>query len=108
MKTLDQKEFYRLAGARIREARGRNLTQEELAKATGLSRVSVVNIEAGRQKLLLHHIFRIAEALGLAPSELIAPLQSASASSLDLSSAGDAATFVRSALNNLGENRPEP
>jgi len=100
---FDQKRFYELAGARIREVRGKRLTQEELANSAGLSRVSVVNIEAGRQKLLLHHVFTLAAALGLPPAELIAPLQPAPAGGPDLSSAGDAAEFVRAALHNLSQ-----
>jgi len=99
----DLKQFYKLAGARVRETRGKKLTQEELAKATGLSRASVVNIEAGRQKLLLHHVFGIAEALGLTPAQLIAPLEPASPSGPDLSSAGDAAEFVQTALKKLSQ-----
>ena len=103
MEPINQKQFYMLAGARIREARGKKMTQEELAKATGLSRVSLVNIEAGRQKLLLHHVFSISAALGLPPAELIAPLQPASPSEPILSSAGDAEGFVRAALLNLSQ-----
>ncbi|MCB1129554.1 MAG: helix-turn-helix transcriptional regulator [Verrucomicrobiae bacterium] len=97
-----------MAGARIREARGKKLTQEELAKATGLSRVSVVNIEAGRQKLLLHHVFRIAEALGLSVSDLIAPLETVKISSRDFSSADDLAPFVTTGFNKISNQYPKP
>lgn len=103
MANLDQKQFYRFAGACVRQARGKTMTQEQLANATGLSRVSVVNIESGRQKLLLHHVFGIAEALGLTVAELIAPLQPSIPNEPDLSAAGDAAEFVTAALHNLSQ-----
>ena len=38
--------------------------QETLAKRTGLSRPTIANMEAGRQRIYLHHIETIAEALG--------------------------------------------
>lgn len=104
---IDQKQFYARAGASVRSARGKKMTQEELANATGLSRVSVVNIEAGRQKLLLHHVFAFAKALGLTPAELLAPLYPASPSGPDLSLAGDAKEFVQAALKNLTEGKPQ-
>jgi transcriptional regulator with XRE-family HTH domain len=40
-----------------------------------LTRTSVVNIEAGRQKLLVHNLFKLAEALGVRPTEIILPLE---------------------------------
>ncbi len=100
--TIDEpKQFYAAAGARIREARGKSVTQEQLARAAGLSRVSILNIEGGRQKLLLHHAIVIAHALGMSLTELVAPLMPKDDDKLDLSSAGDAEDFVRAALQNL-------
>lgn len=72
-----QEIFYKTLGARIRELRGAKLSQEQLATAAKLSRTSIVNIESGRQKLLLHNLFRIAEALGVQPSEVLHPLEPA-------------------------------
>ena len=72
---------YKAIGLRmrmIREALG--LTQDELAKRaapitltglTGLQRTSIVNIEAGRQRILLHDVERIAAALGTTPKGLL-------------------------------------
>lgn len=57
-------EIYRLLGqnvARLRNAKRR--TQAELAAEIGLTRASLANIETGRQKVLMHHIFRLANAL---------------------------------------------
>lgn len=46
-------------------------TQEDLAKKIGLTRTSVVNIEAGRQRVLLHDIEKIAGAFGSTPKHLL-------------------------------------
>src|SRR5438105_1680268 len=56
--------LYRFVGVRVR-ARRRSLemTQEDLGTQTGLSRTSVTNLERGRQKVPLHQLLRIAEAL---------------------------------------------
>lgn len=40
-----------------------------------MTRTSIVNIETGQQKLLVHNLFRIADALSLRPTDLIAPLE---------------------------------
>jgi len=74
MKNAQEEAFYRLVGARIRSLRGK-LSQEQLAKAIHMTRTSVVNIETGQQKLLVHNLFRIAEALNIKPSDIIAPLE---------------------------------
>ena len=60
-------ELYRELGRKIREARersGQKLSQEKLAKRLGISRASIVNIEAGRQHAPLHLLWQIAEILG--------------------------------------------
>lgn len=61
-------ELYRSLGRKIRDARerpGNKLnSQEKLAKALGVSRASIVNIEAGRQHAPLHLLWQIAEKLG--------------------------------------------
>lgn len=41
------------------------LTQAEVAKAVGISRASIANIESGRQKVLLHQVYGLAKALDL-------------------------------------------
>ena len=58
-----------LAVRRIREAVG--VSQEELANRVGIRRTSITNIEAGRQRLLLHHVETFAEALGTTPKHLL-------------------------------------
>lgn len=65
-------DIYSDIGLKIREERERlSLTQEGLASAIGLTRSSVTNIEAGRQKMLLETFIDIAEALNVAPEKLL-------------------------------------
>ena len=59
-------------GSRVRELReNRSVTQEELARRVQLSRASITNIEKGRQRVLLHQLVNIADALDAKPSELM-------------------------------------
>ncbi len=53
----------------IREALG--MTQEELATRVGYVRPSIVNIELGKQRLLLNTVEDFARALGTTPKHLL-------------------------------------
>lgn len=53
----------------MREAAG--ITQEELAKAAHLSRQSIVNIEAGRFRMTIDKLMRIAKHLGTTPNDIL-------------------------------------
>tara|TARA_R110002167_G_scaffold30531_4_gene101052 strand:+ start:109 stop:474 length:366 start_codon:yes stop_codon:yes gene_type:complete len=66
-------DLYRAIGQKIRSLRGAtHQTQAQLAAQIGVSRASLANIEAGRQKLLLHHLYTIADALNLdTPTSLL-------------------------------------
>ena len=58
--------LYQAVGSRVREGRKRltpSLSQDKLARLLGISRASVVNIEAGRQHAPLHLLWQIAEVL---------------------------------------------
>src|SRR5947209_19448929 len=56
--------FYQKVGENIRTKRKeRGLSQEGLAKAIGLKRPSMSNIEKGRQNILLHTFCDIVETL---------------------------------------------
>lgn len=58
------REIYEIFGSRVARAReAAGLTQAQVAEAVGLSRASVANIEAGRQRVLLHQVFDLAHAL---------------------------------------------
>jgi len=62
----DSSGLYRAVGHKIRTARERlepKVSQAKLAQRLGISRVSVVNIEAGRQHAPLSVLWRIAEIL---------------------------------------------
>lgn len=64
--------LYRVFGSRVRALREeKNVTQEELAKRVDLSRTSITNIEKGRQRVLLHQMVEIAQALDAEPTQLI-------------------------------------
>lgn len=59
-------------GARMRDLRkARGLSQEALAFACGLDRSYLGAIERGEKNVSLINICRIAEALGVVPSELL-------------------------------------
>lgn len=63
---------YRALGARvqmIRETIG--MTQAELAKRCGYTRTSLVNFEAGRQRMPLHQVEAVAIALSSTPRNLL-------------------------------------
>lgn len=62
----DLDAIYKGVGQRVRKAReAKRLTQARLAEMVSLSRTSITNIELGRQKLLVHTLWDIAEALGV-------------------------------------------
>lgn len=70
--------FYKQVGENIRAKRkGLGLSQEALAKAVGLKRPSLSNIEKGRQNILLHTFYDIADSLNVNPDALL-PLRQAS------------------------------
>jgi transcriptional regulator with XRE-family HTH domain len=59
-------QLYRFVGARVRERRrSLKLTQAHLAAKVGLLRSSVANIEAGRQRITLHVLYHLCEALNI-------------------------------------------
>jgi transcriptional regulator with XRE-family HTH domain len=67
-------EFYRALGFAIRrQRRALDLTQDELGKVLQprLTRASIANIESGKQRLLVHRLVDIADALSVRVSKLI-------------------------------------
>lgn len=68
----DVKRFYEDFGRRVRAAREKaGLTQGQLATRIGLTRSSIANLEAGRQKILLHALYGISDVLALDPAVLL-------------------------------------
>jgi transcriptional regulator with XRE-family HTH domain len=64
--------LYEVLGARIAGVRNDiGISQGKLAEKVGLSRVSIVNIEHGRQRPPLHLVWQIANVLGIEATSLI-------------------------------------
>ena len=60
----DFDEVYRVLGRKVRQMREvQRMSQDSLAQHLGISRASMVNIEAGRQRAPLHLLWQIAEVL---------------------------------------------
>ena len=74
---MEPRDIYKEVGHNIRRYRnGAHRTQEQVAAEIGMSRASLANIEAGRQQVLVHHLYAIAAALDLdSPSVLMPPLK---------------------------------
>lgn len=72
-----QTAFYEKLGDNIRDARKQcNLNQEELGERLGMSRVSIVNIETGKQRLPLHVLWDMSDVLKIKLSELVPEMTS--------------------------------
>jgi transcriptional regulator with XRE-family HTH domain len=68
-------------GLRLKARRSlAHLTQDEMASKVGLGRTSITNIEQGKQPVSLHLLYRLADALGAAPHELLPSQPNASLS----------------------------
>ena len=112
---MDTAHIYRNLGIRIRELRKSfRQTQDQLAKQVGISRASLANIEAGRQQVLVHHLFALASALQLdSPAQLLltpqarsrssAASSSSSSSSLPLAEGGLTEKQRREVLSLMGD-----
>jgi transcriptional regulator with XRE-family HTH domain len=63
---------YRQVGAKVEQMRSvLGITQADFAKKIGMTRTSVTNIEAGRQRIQLHQLERIAAGFGCTPKHLL-------------------------------------
>ncbi|MCV7051735.1 helix-turn-helix transcriptional regulator [Mycobacterium heidelbergense] len=104
-------EIYIDVGSRIRSARIKQAwNQAELGRNVGLTRSSIANIEAGRQRVLVHSLLRIADSLNVAVESLLPgtdqlhQLTDRPRSAPDLTGQTDAARdFVTSALRRTRE-----
>ena len=69
---MDLEPIYKIIGGIIRQRRRRlELPQAKLAVRLGISRATLANIETGRQRILIHHLYAFAEALDMKPNELL-------------------------------------
>lgn len=70
---VDEDLLYQLVGERVKRARrSTGMSQRVLAERLDMSRTSIVNIEAGRQRPPLHVLWHIAEILET-DAELLIP-----------------------------------
>ncbi|HEY0654039.1 MAG TPA: helix-turn-helix transcriptional regulator [Chryseosolibacter sp.] len=68
----EQSFFYKKLGESIRASRIKEgCKQEVLAQRVGLTRISIVNIEQGKQKVQLHVLIEIAVALNTTIEQLV-------------------------------------
>ena len=64
--------LYRHLGAKIKaHRRALRLTQQQLADQLGISRASLANVETGRQRVLVHQLFELADHLSISVRELL-------------------------------------
>ena len=69
---LDDRDFLRQAGSRIREARERrNLTQAALGALCELHRTFIGSVERGERNISLLNLRKIARALRTTPARLL-------------------------------------
>ena len=72
MQPIDSEFLYQYVGTEIRRLRmGKSMTQAVLAKNVGMSRVTIVNIENGRQHPTLHLLMAISTVLGVELRDLM-------------------------------------
>lgn len=72
---MDESRIYAALGTLVRQHReGQGMSQLSLARRVDLSRASIANIELGRQRIPLHHVYRLADALGVNPHTLLPDL----------------------------------
>ena len=65
-------DYLRELGRRVRELRQKaGWTQEQLAKATRLTRAYIVAVEGGKQNVSMDVVIRVANGLGVAPDQLL-------------------------------------
>lgn len=84
MQNFNREEFYIQIGKRIKKERTiSGLRQEELGKKVGISRVSIVNIEKGKQMPAVHVIWKIAFALDTTVDRLFPTGTNSAAPSLE-------------------------
>jgi transcriptional regulator with XRE-family HTH domain len=73
---MDKYEVRAFIADRIFQLRkAKNLRQEDLAAALNITRVSVINIEAGRQRLITDYIPIICGMLDCTPNDLFPPIE---------------------------------
>lgn len=63
---MSEKALYRHLGRAVAARRNElTLSQDQVAAKLGLSRASIANLENGRQRIMVHQLFRLVDALNL-------------------------------------------
>lgn len=71
-RVVDVPALYRDVGGRLRQARQRaKLTQEDVGIVLGMTRSNVANLEAGKTRILLEHVYNVALLVGRQARELL-------------------------------------
>lgn len=108
-----------LFGQKLKQTRRSNskkLVQEDLAKALGVSRTTVSNIERGRHRVFLDQVYVAARELGVAVEVLLPPLtevfpateiSTAHDVSFDSNTAKAAAEVARSVSERIASRAPK-
>src|SRR3954453_4751310 len=74
MDLMTDMQVYRLLGRAVAKRRKElGLTQADVGRCIGLSRASLANIETGRQKVLIHQVYRLADALKMKSMNELVP-----------------------------------
>lgn len=69
---LSEQAIYAALGQKVRQAREiANMRQDQLADRVGMTRTSITNIEKGNQRIQVHTLYSIANALGVSPHDLL-------------------------------------
>ncbi|MEO8608830.1 MAG: helix-turn-helix transcriptional regulator [Chloroflexota bacterium] len=73
---IDDNALYKSIGERVKAHRTQiQVTQKQLADEIGVERTSITNIESGLQKLPIHQLYRICQALKVDPFDLLPSLE---------------------------------
>lgn len=90
---VDELNFYISLGERISSLRNqKGLTQEKLSSLLDLSRVSIVNIEKGRQKPSVYLLFRIAYIFNISIVDIVGDKKEGNMSTFEIYSGEDQLT----------------
>ncbi len=69
---MNPEPIYKVIGGIIRQRRRRlDWSQGTLASRLGISRATLANIETGRQRILVHHLYAFGDVLGAKPSDFL-------------------------------------
>ncbi len=71
---MNPEPLYKAIGAIVRRRRRRfEWSQKLLASRLRISRATLANIETGRQRVLVHHLYTFAEVLDMKPGDFLPP-----------------------------------